>query len=469
VQVFLQGKLLGVESFVLGAGEDCAALPGRCLYLSLLSELLPRTLLQRLGLAPELLGTSGGGRFFVVITSESLPQAHAFLVEATRRIQAFTGGHVRLVWAATENLGDWSDVRKRLTEDMAKWSGAAAVEPQHVFQPFEAAGQSDIDAFCAQLYRELPKSASAEWSDTQPSLLKTGVGSSLLTATHQAPAPDEERAASPDEMASRAAGRKVWGILRGDVDGFTGRLRRAMTVEEHIGISVFYQQFFAGEVQVLCSQGEFWQKVSVLYTGVDDFAVAGAWDALLPFAQEIERLFRRSVEGFLKEFPGAEGKSLTTAIALAPSSDAPIAEVYAEAGRQLEIAKSSGRDTISVFGRTVDTKQLAEAAEIKAQMLRLVNEFNCSPQFLGELASFYRETDKVLPTRVNRVQTERHNRPWRFARRLRRMLEGPARNREFIKSRDALLAEFLNRSQTQLKLRPSGRVALEWARLMHEG
>ena len=108
-------------------------------------------------------------------------------------------------------------------------------------------------------------------------------------------------------------------MLRGDVDNFGIRIRRAQTIEEHIQLSVMYKQFFAGELEVLCSMPEFWRKVTVIYSGGDDFAVYGAWDALLGLAREMERLFHRFAEQNLKDFAGPEGKTISMALALAPA------------------------------------------------------------------------------------------------------------------------------------------------------
>ena len=88
---------------------------------------------------------------------------------------------------------------------------------------------------------------------------------------------------------------------------------------------------------------------------------------------------------------------------------------------------------------------------------------------LGDLAGFYRETDRVLPARAGRRAVETQDRPWRFYRRLSRVLDVPARSRDFQKARKSLLEEFLNRRQASVKLKPSGRVALDWARLAQEG
>lgn len=462
MQIFLQGKLLGIEPFVQDARGDFSSLAGRCLYVSLLSEAVPRALLARLGLAQELLGSSGGAQFLAVIPSESLPEANAFLIDVTRRLAAFTGQRLRLAWASTENLGAWSDVRKRLDEAMDRWRGPDALEPAGLFHPFEPAG---LDPFFAALHQALPDSAAAAWDPEADGMLRRE-GEPFWIATHCAASGQGH--ASLADLAARSAGRQAWGILRGDVDQFTARLRKAQTVEEHIQLSVFFKQFFAGEVQNLCTQSAYIRKVTVLYTGGDEFAVAGSADSLLPFAREIERLFQRSAEEFLREFPGAEGKTLSMALALAPFTEACPASIYSEAGRQLEAAKSAGRDCISVFGRVLDWKQLTEASELKDLMLRLVHDFGCSPQFLGELGAFYRETDRALPARGSRRLVETQQRPWRLHRRINRVLDGPERNKEFQKARNGVLSAFLTRGQAQLKLRPSGRVALEWARITEE-
>lgn len=463
MQVFLQGKLQGIEPFIHATRGGFSALAGRCLYVSLLTEALPRALLSRLGLAQELLGSCGGGQFLTVLPAESLDEAHAFLVDATRRLSAFTDHELRLVWAVTENLGAWSDIRKRLDAGFRKWRGLNALEPAGLFEPFEDSGE---DSSYERLYLALPGSAAAVWDPECEGMLRQE-GEPYWLATHFAATPGG-RPAGVEELASRAQGRKTWGILRGDADQFHARLQKAESVEEYIQLSVFYKQFFVGEVQALCTQEEFRDKTAVLFTGGDEFAIAGSWDVLLPFAQAIERVFRRSSEELLKDFPGVEGKTISMGIALAPSLETGPAVVYREAGRQLEAAKCAARDSVAVFGRVLDWKQASEAAELKEVMVRMVDRYHCSPQFLGELGAFYRETDRVLPAKSSRRLQETQQRPWRLHRRLNRVLDGRERHRDFEKARQAVQAAFLTRGQAQLKLKPSGRVALEWARMTEE-
>src|SRR5262249_41956237 len=141
-------------------------------------------------------------------------------------------------------------------------------------------------------------------------------------ARQAAPSDDGSEPASTAVLASRAAGVPTWGVLRGDVDNVRIRFQRTQSIEEHIRLSVMYKQFFAGELEVLCSMPEFWRKVTVIYSGGDDFAVYGAWDALIGLARELERLFHRFAEQNLQEFAGPEGKTITMALALAPAEDA---------------------------------------------------------------------------------------------------------------------------------------------------
>ena len=317
------------------------------------------------------------------------------------------------------------------------------------------------------------EAAAVGWSPESPAeiLLDEGKHTWSLTATadsiplarQAAPSEGSSSLASVQELAQRAEGKPAWGVLRGDVDNFGVRMRRLQSIEEHVQLSVLYKQFFAGELEVLCSMPEFWCKVTILYSGGDDFAVYGSWDALIPLAREIQRLFHRFTEENLKEFPGAEGKTISMALALAPEPDASLAAVYHEAGRKLEIAKSADKDCFYLFGRTVEWRQLGHASELKEMLGRMVREFDCPPQFLVDLIRFYKEGDSATAG----VNAQRFERPWRYHQRL-NVWGGEAQGREFQKLRANLIVELIGKNAAQARLRPAGRVALEWAKLLTE-
>jgi len=488
VQIFLQGKLLGINEFLLApAGTDRdQAFTGRSHWISLLSEILPRALLAELGLAKILLGSSGGGQFLLVLPEEVRGSADAFLTAAAKEISALSDSMVKLVWSITENLGDWTDVRRRLQDQMHLLRGTPATG--FTARDFsEITGEQAADAeeyFARQLGWKLRDAQAVGWSPETPGRILvnagkhawslTGSPESLPFARHAAPNEDGSEPASSAELAARAAGLGTWGILRGDVDNFDIRIRRAQSIEEHIRLSVMYKQFFAGELEVLCSMPEFWRKVTVIYSGGDDFAVYGAWDSLLALSREMERLFRRFTETNLADFPGPEAKTITMALALAPAEDASLASVFEEAGRRLEAAKSADKDCIWLLGRTLEWKQFAEAGGLKDLLLRMVADFGCSPQYLRDLCGIYRETQVRMSKRQARKAGG--ERPWRYHRRIRRILsassEGSRRSNaahgEYQKARTTLIAELIGRSAVTVKLRPAGRVALEWARLSAE-
>lgn len=477
VQILLHGKILGVEEF-LSAGEPEEPLfCGRLRWISLLSEVLPRALIAELGLSRMLLGSSGGEQFLVVLPIEARPQAEDFLNAARTGIRQLSDDAVDLLWAITENLGDWTVVRKRLTDEFQRKQGTPLASSgfQSPAQPDgdqedTVAARQNTSAYFEELGRSLRDANTIGWSPEWPARISTTEGKyrwpigpspdAVPLARHTALTDDGREAATAAVLASRAEGRAVWGVLRGDVDGFGIRIRRLHDIEEHVQLSVFYKQFFAGEVEVLCSLPEFWRKINLLHAGGDDFSVYGAWDALIAFARELQRLFHRFTEEHLKDFPGPEGKTITMALALAPDNETPLGSVYERAGDKLRIAKATDKDCFYLFGRTLEWKQLMDAAELKDELTGMVREFNVSPEYIRDLCGIYRETKR--PAGAKRVE-----RPWRFHRRLLRIL-GSSRSRDFQKARAGLITDLVGKNPANLKLRPSGRVALEWARLATE-
>lgn len=481
VQILLYGKLLGIEEFLVSTGNaasehsgsgDAVTLAGRSQWIALLSEVLPRALLAEFGFARVLLGSSGGGQFLLVLPGEAREPALDFLGKAGAQISEMSGGRLRLVCAVTENLGDWSVVRKRLNEDLRRKVGAPAAGAGEFAPGPESLPQADDVYFSGELGPKLWQSETVGWSPEAPARVLLGSGKhtwSLIPgrgaddiplARHAAPSDDGAQPASLAALASRSEGRRAWGVLRGDVDSFRIRMRRAQTIEEYVRLAVLFKQFFAGELEVLCSQPEFWRKVTVLYSGGDDFCVYGAWDALAPFARELQRLFHRFTEENLKDFPGPEGKTISMALSIAPEVDTPLVSMYADAGYRLELAKSADKDCIWLFGRTLEWRQLGDAADLKDTLARIVGEFGSSRQLLNELSAFYR---KGGPDSGG----GRFDKPWRFQRRLNRVLAG-AKDREMQKLRQHLSNEMMGKGAAQVKLRPAGLVALEWARLSTE-
>ena len=325
MQIFLQGKASRrrqTSSWRLPAGSATSSSPGRSHWISLLSEMLPRALLAELGLAKILLGSSGGGQFLLVLPEESRAPAEAFLAAAAKEIAALSDGVVKLIWSVTENLGDWSDVRRRLDEQMsplrgtpcgrgltlrrlrAEWPESAGDAKQYFAQParLEAARRRKR-RLVARNAR--PHSGRRRQTRLEPRPDRT---ESLPFARHAAPNDAGTEPASTETLASRAAGLAPGACCAATSIISASASAAPQSIEEHIQLSVMYKQFFAGELEVLCSMPEFWRKVTVIYSGGDDFAVYGAWDALIGLAREMERLFRRFAEANSEGLRGTRGQ-----------------------------------------------------------------------------------------------------------------------------------------------------------------
>jgi CRISPR-associated protein Csm1 len=465
-QILLQGRLRGTQDFLLAvpADRDNRAFEARAMWLALVGEALPRALLAELQLPPLMLGSSGGDHFVVILPDRARAEAAAhFLTRAAEKLSEISGGKLSIAWSATENLGDWTIVRKRLQEGMRE-SSRPAVAQAGYFDAFVAqgAGQDRIP-------RDLRGVPAIGWSFDFPALIaveggdhRWDVGSDAAIPVTRHGARNGEAFASTKELARRAHGQRFWGVLRGEIDDFETRMRRLQSVEEHVHLSMLYKHFLAGEIELLCSHGDYFQRVTVLHAGGSDFAVYGAWDALAGFARELERVFSRFAAENLKDLPGAEAKTVTMALTIAEPG-ASLARTYEDCARDLEIARAADKDCLHFLGRVLEWKQLNDAAELKEAVVHLNEEFRGGRQFLAQLRNLYKKVE--APDREINTDDERlMARALRFQRRFANVAN--RREREFQKLRAHLMKEMAGRNlRGRLKLRPEGLIALEWARL----
>lgn len=480
-QILVQGRLAGTEEFLLAgpADRDNRAFEARLTWLNLLGEVLPRALLATLQLPPLLLGSSGGGRFLAILPDrERADQAGEFLARANAALSEATASRIRIVWSSTENLGDWTVVRKRLSEGL-RIGSRPAVATEGFFEPV-AASLSSADL----IPRNLRDAAAVAFSFDYPALIAVTEPDSTNTmrwdldghgALHnfagismaRHAARNGDIPATPKELALRASGAKLWGVLRGEIDDYGNRIRRASSVEEHVSLSMTYQQFLAGEIELLCSHADYFRRVTVLEAGSADFALFGSWDALAGFARELERVFARFAEENLKDLPGAEAKTMTMALTLAEPAT-PLARVWEASTRDLSVAKASDKDCFYILDHVLEWKQWKDAAELKEALVQLNEEFRGGQHFLAQLRNLYRKVESPDPEGSAGNNDERLMvRAARFQRRF----SGVAnrREREFLKLRANLMKEMTGRrSRGKLRLKPEGLVALEWARLLED-
>lgn len=428
IQILLQGALTGAAGFM----EAADGTPARAQWVSLLTEVLPRALIAELGLPPVVLGSSGGGQFLMVVPEDLRDRAGQFLSEAAGDLRKNSRGRLELHWAMTENLGAWSVVRKRLEDELRRKRGTPWAEGPRSLEP-DGGTVPDFTGV-----------GIVSWSPEKPGQVAPAAGK------HTWRLGTEPDAVPLVRSASAADNTGIRGVLRADVDDFGVRLRRIESIEEHLRVSLMMKQFFAGELPLACSRPPYSGAIEILYSGGDDFAVQGPFEILIGFAREMQRLFSRFAEASLRELPGPEGKTISMGLALGLEEAEETGALFARAGEFLDRAKASGRDRIYLFGRALEWSQLAEAASLKEELARMVAERGVTHEDLRELA-----------------RQKRAEKPWRFERRIGRVA-GSARTRELRKTRNRIAAGLAGRSTGSSRLRPLGRVALEWARLATE-
>src|SRR3982751_4102945 len=141
LQVFLQAHLIGGNDFLAAepaTDEDpLLSFQGRCAWLTLFCEALPRALLAELKLSRMLLGSTSAEQFLLVLTEEDLPRANDLLKRVAEAVSLLSGETLRLIWASTEDLGAWPVVRKRLDDALAAFDSRPVLSlgPDRAFAP----------------------------------------------------------------------------------------------------------------------------------------------------------------------------------------------------------------------------------------------------------------------------------------------------------------------------------------------
>jgi len=451
IQIFVEGKIAPKGEFLRPLeGRNSAELLGRHLYLSLVGEVIPRALLDHLGLSKMLLGASSGSSFLLLLPQEFQSQSEAFLRLTAAGIDQIAAGELEFNWAITENLGDWSVVRKRLFEEMQRGMGTKAT--QESFLPIATSQAGADQSYFSALANAAPTATTVGVDDADPSRFEFGESKYNYKLGY-----DMDSLPWTAHLDLSNLRRRKGAAMTVAVDALEIRLRRASSIEEHLGLSHLYKNFFAGELQTLLLRlPDCTGKIAIIDSGIEGFTVYGDIDALLKVSQEIQRLFQTMAEVSLNETAGAEGKTISAALAAGEQAAA-----VAEASAALKLAQASSRDSIFMFGRVLDWKQVPDALDIRELCLRMIRNYGASPQFVSELSAFFRESGYQSLRR----KTGRFERPWRLYRRLSLALETESESRDFERTRNRLLAEFIGKNAGQTRLRPSGRVGLELTRI----
>lgn len=466
LQVFLYAQFRGIEGFVSQA-PDNASFADRAFWVSMLGEIAPRAFLAEKGLSPLLAGYSGGGAFLLLIPEALVTEAADWMTALGTAASGSTAGQIALDVTYTENLGSWPNVWKRLRDGLrAKRLAPLSASGAAAFAPGLKAEIEEITAPWHGISERLQGAANVGWDPASPLYLLANEGPrQWITGAPPDGIPIIAPASKPEELGRSAKGQRAWGLLRCDIDHSGARLELADSAENFLYLAVLYKGLVAGELQRIAALPEFEGRTSIVYSGGDDFAIAGAWDALMGVAIEFQRVFTL----FAQDLPGGreivEGASVSAALTVAEPGES-MSALWRRNRQSLEMVKSSGRNAFALFGRILEWPALKDAEGLKNRIRKLRESFHCPPEVFAELQDFYGvygASDLLASVKARRRERSLE-RPWRFQNRLRK-LAGDRSGTEFERQWRTFLGEMLGRGAGQKQLRPAGKVALDWAQL----
>lgn len=152
------------------------------------------------------------------------------------------------------------------------------------------------------------------------------------------------------------------GVLKADVDElgrvFESRLRRK-SISRLATLSRQMNNFFSIYLPYVMNQNERFQNIYTVFSGGDDMFFIGPWNHIIEFAHFVYDEFKRYTCGKL---------ALSAGITIHKAHE-PIKHYAEEAEAALDASKSGGRDSITIFNKTVKWDAFKVLEEIKGEIL----------------------------------------------------------------------------------------------------
>jgi CRISPR-associated protein Csm1 len=157
-----------------------------------------------------------------------------------------------------------------------------------------------------------------------------------------------------EDLAQRARGDSLLGVLKADVDSLGAEINRRLAGSDLRPLAEFsdaLDAFFADRLKREMQSGRDrrWRSIYTVFAGGDDLVMVGPWDVMLDFAGRIQELFREQF--------GRDGLTLSAGLALIKWKR-PLKPAVAEAERLLEQAKTQRapleteyKDQLACFGQ----------------------------------------------------------------------------------------------------------------------
>ena len=202
-----------------------------------------------------------------------------------------------------------------------------------------------------------------------------------------------------------------------------------------------------------------------VFAGGDDCFLIGAWDVIFDIADEIQQLFAKAqLEIRNSLFETVEEDITLSAALVVVNPNFPMIRLAEEAENALEIAKTSGKNRITVFGEPLTWQEFASAKDIAYQLTELVNKGE-SRALIQRVKSSDLGYKSLQNTAVNRGKIE-IPKVHRLKYYLRNGKEEnlPVIEKIFDDYTNSLLQDFMNQNATNNALKYP--IAARWAELL---
>ncbi len=201
-------------------------------------------------------------------------------------------------------------------------------------------------------------------------------------------------------IAEFSKGDKLLGFLKGDADNMgkiliEGFKNTKLSIARYCSFSRMLETFFSGYLNYKIERN--FKDIYVIFSGGDDFFVAGPWNRIVDFSKEIREDYKKFV-GFNSDLTFSAG--LIFAKPHEPISFC--AEIVDEELK--EAKKREGKDSIRLFSKNLGWNELEEVLDEAKRVIKWVEEK--PPQISRSLAFNFREYGTMAEKFENTKETK---------------------------------------------------------------
>src|SRR5690606_33474269 len=189
-------------------------------------------------------------------------------------------------------------------------------------------------------------------------------------------------------IAALSEGDEKLAALKLDVDNL-GQVFYEKTEEEYKELSARLKDFFDTHLlELITVELGFRRHIYVVFSGGDDCFLIGSWDKVFQLAIRLRQKFEHFQRELRKEVPSIkEDMTFSAGITVIPSAY-PMTRLSTEAEDALSASKRVvGKDSITVFGRTLTWKEFEKSQRLAGKLYDLVSQRGESKSLINRIKS----------------------------------------------------------------------------------